>query len=130
MSRKTVLIVDDSRTARARVASVLLEGGFDVVEAVDGVDGHAKITSNSNLSLVVCDVNMPKMGGIEMLRLVRANPRNADLPIFMLSTEGQPELISRAKKAGATGWMVKPFQPRVFLAVVVKLTSRSPRVSC
>lgn len=123
MSKKTVLVVDDSPSARSRVTSVLAEGGFDVVEAVDGVDGHSKISSLEELSLVVCDINMPRMGGIAMLRLVKANPKHAHLPFIMLTTEGQPELIRTAKKVGAKGWMVKPFRPKLLLAAVTKLTS-------
>ncbi|MFK8001294.1 MAG: response regulator [Polyangiales bacterium] len=123
MNKKTVLVVDDSPSARACIRSVLAEGGFDVVEAVDGVDGHSKISTIDDLSLVVCDINMPRMGGIAMLRLVKANPKHANLPIILLTTEGQPELIRTAKKAGAKGWMVKPFRPKLLLAAVTKLTS-------
>lgn len=123
MKKKTVLVVDDSPSARSRIASVLSEGGFEVVEAVDGVDGHNKITTREDLSLVVCDINMPRMGGIAMLRLVKANPKHAHLPVIMLTTEGQPALIRTAKKIGAKGWMVKPFRPKLLLAAVTKLTS-------
>ncbi len=121
MGAKKVLIVDDSRTVRRHVASVLTAGGFDVTEAVDGVDGAEKIESTEDFSAVVCDVNMPRMSGIEMLERVKSDGKNAKLPIILLTTEGQPELIARAKRAGAKGWLVKPFRPNLLMAAVRKL---------
>lgn len=119
-----IMIVDDSFTVRQQVASTLTEAGFQVVEAVDGEDAHARIGAEAELALVICDVNMPKMNGLELLEKVRAEPRFATLPVLMLTTEGQPELIAKAKSLGARGWMVKPFKPEQLVAAAKKLTAR------
>lgn len=118
---KKILIVDDSRTVRQQLGGLLTEAGYEVVEAVDGVEGAETISVMPDLSLVICDVNMPKMSGVDMVALVKQDPRNAKLQVLMLTTEGQPALISRAKEAGARGWIVKPFKPDLLLATVRKL---------
>lgn len=120
MARK-VLVVDDSRTVRQQVGIVLRDAGYDVIEAADGLEGAEKISETPDVALVICDVNMPKMNGIEMLALVKKDARNASLNVLMLTTEGQPALIQRAKAAGARGWIVKPFKPELLLATVKKL---------
>jgi two-component system chemotaxis response regulator CheY len=115
----TILVIDDSDTLRQQVRQTLLGAGYEVVEASDGLDGLEKIRSSTNLSLVLCDINMPRMNGLEMLlELQREGSR---LPIIMLTTEGQPTLIQRARDAGAKGWIVKPFKPELLIAAVVKL---------
>ncbi len=119
---KKVLVVDDSSTVRQQVGLVLTQAGFQVVEAVDGVDGVNKIGSTPDLSLVICDVNMPQMNGIELVEKVMQDGKNAGLPILMLTTEGQASMIERAKKAGAKGWMVKPFKPDLLLAAANKIS--------
>jgi two-component system chemotaxis response regulator CheY len=118
---KKVLIVDDSRTVRQQLGIVLTEAGYEVVEATDGLDGAEKIAATSDLAMVICDVNMPRMNGIEMLTFLKQDPRNANLLVLMLTTEGQPALIARAKAAGARGWIVKPFKPDLLLGTVRKL---------
>jgi two-component system, chemotaxis family, chemotaxis protein CheY len=118
---KKVMVVDDSRTVRQQVGVVLREAGYDVVEAGDGLEGAEKIAATPDLALVICDVNMPRMNGIEMLALVKSDPKHANLNVLMLTTEGQPVLIQRAKAAGARGWIVKPFKPELLLATVKKL---------
>jgi two-component system chemotaxis response regulator CheY len=122
MSKK-VLVVDDSATVRQQVRLALAQSGFDVVEAVDGVDGQEKISATPDLKMVICDVNMPRMNGIDMIEAVAATGRHAALPIVMLTTEGQPALIQRAKAAGAKGWIVKPFKADLLVAAVQKLTA-------
>ena len=122
MSKK-VLVVDDSATVRQQVRLALAQSGFDVVEAVDGVDGKDKISSTPDIKMVICDVNMPRMNGIDMIEAVHATGRHAGLPIVMLTTEGQPALIQRAKAAGAKGWIVKPFKADLLVAAVQKLTA-------
>jgi two-component system chemotaxis response regulator CheY len=122
MSKK-VLVVDDSATVRQQVRLALAQSGFDVVEAVDGVDGQDKISSTPDIKMVICDVNMPRMNGIDMIEAVHATGRHAGLPIVMLTTEGQPALIQRAKAAGAKGWIVKPFKADLLVAAVQKLTA-------
>lgn len=119
---KKVLIVDDSATVREQVRDVLTVASFEVVEAVDGIEGAATIASRNDLAAVICDVNMPRMNGLDMLEAVRKDPKSATLPIVMLTTEGQHELVRRAKAAGAKGWIVKPFKPELLVAAVRKLT--------
>jgi two-component system, chemotaxis family, chemotaxis protein CheY len=121
MSKK-VLVIDDSATVRQQVRLALTQAGFDVVDAVDGVDGAAKIEAASDLSAVICDVNMPRKNGIEMLEEVRGGGRHAALPFLVLTTEGQPKLIQRAKAAGAKGWIIKPFKPELLVAALRKVT--------
>jgi two-component system, chemotaxis family, chemotaxis protein CheY len=118
---KKILIVDDSPTVRQQVRMALEGAGFDVEEAVDGMDGKERIGRNAQLAAVVCDVNMPRMNGIEMIESVKSDPRNGKLPIVMLTTEGQAALVKRAKAAGATGWMIKPFNASLLIATIKKL---------
>lgn len=120
MSRK-ILVVDDSSSVRRQVQMALAETGFTVLEASDGREGIELIEQHRDLALVICDVNMPRMSGLEMLEHVRADPANAALPIVMLTTEGRPGLIQQAKRAGARGWVIKPFKPHLLLAAVRKL---------
>jgi two-component system, chemotaxis family, chemotaxis protein CheY len=118
---KKILVVDDSRTVRQQVGAVLSEAGYEVVPAADGLEGAETIDNSADIALVICDVNMPNLSGIDMLELVKKNPKHATLNILMLTTEGQPEVIARAKAAGARGWIVKPFKPDLLLAAVKKL---------
>ncbi|HKY37954.1 MAG TPA: response regulator [Polyangiaceae bacterium] len=114
-------MVDDSRTVRQQLEAVLSEAGYEVVQASDGFEGAERIAAIRDLALVICDLNMPTMSGIDMLQLVKQEPRNADLFILMLTTEDQPAMMARAKAAGAKGWIVKPFKPDLLLATVRKL---------
>ena len=113
MSKK-ILIIDDSPSIRQQVSLCLTSGGYQVVEAQDGLDALEK---TGGCALAICDVNMPRMNGIEFVEKVGGQA----MPIVVLTTEGKPELIDRAKKAGAKGWMVKPFKPEQLLSVVKKL---------
>jgi two-component system chemotaxis response regulator CheY len=115
------LVVDDSATLRQEVSEVLTKVGFEVIEAADGHIGAEMINKDSAISVVICDVNMPRMNGIDMVRTVKSQPQNASLSILMLTTDGQPALIKKAKEAGAKGWIVKPFKPAQLVAVVQKL---------
>ena len=118
----TVLVIDDSATVRIFASRALLPAGFKVVEAVDGLDGLEKLEAlGANVSLVLCDVNMPRMSGIDFLETLAASERYTTggakrVPIIMLTTEGHPALIQRAKASGARGWMMKPFQPEQLVA--------------
>src|SRR5882672_11478975 len=98
---KRVIVIDDSKTERDQVRFVLEGAGYEVIEAVDGLDGFAKIRDLPDLSLAICDVNMPGMTGIGMLEALKSNGVNQKLPVVMLTTEGQPALIQKAKLAGA-----------------------------
>lgn len=118
----TVLVVDDSRMVRQQVSRALTDAGFSVVEAQDGVDALAKLAVTPDMALVVLDVNMPNMGGLELLERLRSSGQYAALPIVMLTTEGQPALMQQAKALGAKGWIIKPFKPELFVAAVRRLT--------
>lgn len=116
---KTIIVIDDSQTVREQVSIVLKEAGYDIVEAEDGWQGANAIRQNPEAVLAICDVNMPKLNGIEMLEFLKV--QSTSLPILMLTTEGKPELIDRARSCGAKGWMVKPFKPTMLLATVKKI---------
>src|SRR5262245_49840181 len=105
---KKIIIVDDSKALRQQLGSALTAAGFEAIEAVDGVDGLEKIRDHLDASLVICDVIMPRMSGLELLEAVRADGRFAALPILILTTEGERGLVRQAKRAGAAGWVVKP----------------------
>lgn len=120
MSKK-VLIVDDSRTIRQQVNFTLAKSGLTVIEAEDGKDGIEKLRANADISMIISDVNMPNMNGLEMVEAINADSSIAHPPIVMLTTEGSGELVDRAKKAGAKGWLVKPFKPDQLVAIVTKL---------
>lgn len=120
---KKIIVIDDSQTIREQVTTTLRQAGFTVFEAVDGADGAEVIERTPDAALVICDVNMPKKNGIELLEGLRQDPRFASLPVMMLTTEGRPQLIERARKAGAKGWLVKPFKADLLLAAVRKLTA-------
>jgi two-component system, chemotaxis family, chemotaxis protein CheY len=115
-----ILVVDDSMMIRQQVGRALAAAGFAVVEATDGVDALAKLAVTPDVGLVVCDLNMPRMGGIEFLEL--ANATGSTVPVVMLTTEGQREVIQRAKALGAKGWIIKPFKADLLIATAQKLT--------
>ena len=120
---KRVLVVDDSATVRQQVGLALQQAGYEIVEAVDGADGLSKLSSDSSISMVICDINMPRMNGLEMIEHIAQSKTIKKVPVVMLTTEGQPALIQRARQAGAKGWIVKPFKADLLLAAVNKLTA-------
>jgi two-component system chemotaxis response regulator CheY len=115
-----ILAVDDSPSMRALVRSTLEEAGFDVVSACDGVEALATARGKP-FGLVLADVNMPNMNGIELTREIRALPGYAFTPILILTTESGTDRKGEAKAAGATGWLVKPFEPAKLVATVRKV---------
>lgn len=120
---KTVLVVDDSPTVRQQVSMALKQAGFASVHATDGQEGLDALTGNpTGFAMVICDVNMPNMDGLEMVTKVKAKPEFTELPILMLTTEGHPSLVKRAKEAGAIGWVVKPFDAARLVQTVKHLT--------
>jgi two-component system chemotaxis response regulator CheY len=114
------MTVDDSASLRQMVNVVLRGGGYAVVEAKDGVDALA-LLEGRDLHLILTDINMPRMDGLELTRQVRAMPQHKFVPIVLLTTESHPEKKQEGKAAGATGWIVKPFTPDQLLAVVKKV---------
>jgi len=125
MSAK-VLVVDDSRAIRQLVGTALLQAGYEVIEAEDGQQGLSTISSERDIAMVICDVNMPNMNGLEMLAAVKAQANNSALPVLMLTTEGKADLIQQAKRCGAKGWIVKPFKPELLVSAVAKLIASRP----
>ncbi|HEX3594526.1 MAG TPA: response regulator [Polyangiaceae bacterium] len=122
----TIMVVDDSQMVRRQVSHALVAAGFDVVEAADGADALQQLTAIASPSLIVLDVNMPKMGGIEFLQTLRGKGQGAAMPaVVMLTTEGEPRLMQEAKALGAKGWIIKPFKPEMLVAAVQKLTQAS-----
>ena len=122
---KTIIVIDDSQVIREQVSIVLKQAGYDVVEAEDGMEGATAIRNHPNASLAICDVNMPKLGGLEMLEALKTQSTSTALPVIMLTTEGRPDLIERARASGAKGWMVKPFKPTMLLAAVKKIAGEA-----
>jgi two-component system chemotaxis response regulator CheY len=120
--RKKVLIIDDSASVRRQVSGVLVQAGFEVLEATDGLNGADQIRTQSDLALVICDVNMPKLNGLDMLESLKDVIAGRSLPVVMLTTEGQPDAMARAKRSGAKGWIVKPFKEHLLVGAVKKLT--------
>ena len=114
---KTILAVDDSVTMRQMVSFCLSDAGYRVIEAADGEEALAKLQTGG-ADLVITDLNMPRMDGIALIRAARALPALRGTPILMLTTESQAERKAEGQAAGATGWVVKPFQPEQLLRVI------------
>ena len=120
MADKKILAVDDSISIRKSISFVLTQEGYEVVEAVDGVDGLAK-AKEDKFNLVITDINMPNMDGIEMIKQIRQTEGYNFTPIITLTTENQGSKMQEGKAAGATGWIVKPFTSEKLLAIVKKI---------
>jgi len=123
MSDKYVLIVDDSATLRASVNYTLKEAGFDTLNAVNGKDGLDKLqqamSDGKQIAMIISDINMPIMDGITFIKEVKKTPFKFT-PILVLTTESQEEKKMEGKKAGASGWLVKPFKPEQLIYVTKK----------
>jgi two-component system chemotaxis response regulator CheY len=117
---KTILIVDDSASLRQVVRIALTGAGYEVIEAIDGLDGLAKLNGRK-VHLIISDVNMPNMDGIAFLRAAKALTDYRFTPIIMLTTESEEAKKREGQAAGAKAWMVKPFRPEQMLAAVAKL---------
>jgi len=117
---QTILTVDDSASVRQMVGFTLKNAGYEVVEAVDGRDGLAKLSAGG-IHMIITDLNMPGMDGIELIRKARAMAPYKFIPIILLTTESQDDKKKEGKKAGATGWIIKPFKPEQLLGVVKKV---------
>jgi len=117
---KTVLIVDDSESIREIVSFTLENEGFKVKVGVDGQDA-LKFLNGEKIDLIITDLHMPVMNGIELIRVVRNTPDYKMVPILFLTTESQTEKKMEAKEAGATGWIIKPFVPVKLIAAIHKV---------
>lgn len=117
---KTILAVDDSGSLRQMVAFSLKAAGYQVIEAVDGVDGLEKAKVQV-VDLVLTDQNMPRMDGLTLIKSLRALPSYQRVPILMLTTESGDEMKMKGRAAGANGWLVKPFDPQKLIEVVKKV---------
>ena len=119
----SILAVDDSASMRQMVSFTLKGAGYDVVEAADGVEA-LHLAKGRSVNLVITDVNMPKMDGIALIRELRALPSYKFTPLLMLTTESGAEKKQVGKAVGATGWIVKPFNPDQLLNTVKKVLGR------
>ena len=117
---KQILTVDDSASVRQMVSFTLRKAGYEVTEAVDGQDALGKI-GKAKFDLIITDLNMPKVDGIQLITGVRKTTGCSFVPVLMLTTESQAEKKDAGRKAGATGWIVKPFNAEQLVAVVQKL---------
>lgn len=117
---KMIMTVDDSASVRQMVSFTLENAGYDVIAAEDGKDALAKI-NGAGVKMVITDLNMPNMDGIELIKALRTEAAYKFIPIVFLTTESQDSKKQEGKAAGATGWIVKPFKPDQLLGVVKKV---------
>jgi two-component system chemotaxis response regulator CheY len=117
---KRIMTVEDSTSLREMISFTLGDAGYEVAQAKDGQDALAKL-SEFKADLIITDLNMPNMNGIELTRSLRNNPMYRFVPIIFLTTESQVQKKQSAKEAGATGWIAKPFKPDQLLQVVRKV---------
>jgi two-component system chemotaxis response regulator CheY len=115
-----IMVIDDSNSMRALVKHALVSAGHEVIEAVDGEDALVRART-ATVDLFLCDVNMPRLDGLSLVKRLRGMAQFKFSPILMLTTEIDPEKKRIAKEAGATGWLVKPFQPDQLLATIRKV---------
>jgi len=118
---KIALTVDDSKTIREMVSFTLKNEGYEVLEAEDGKDA-INVLSGKEVNVIITDLNMPNMDGLELIRNLRADPKYKFTPILMLTTEGDATKKQQGKDAGATGWIVKPFNPEKLIQVISKVS--------
>lgn len=117
-----ILAVDDSRTMRDMLRLALSEAGFEVHLAEDGIQG-LEVLATSNPQVIITDINMPRLDGFGFIQAVRAREDFKGVPILTLTTESAPELKQRARDAGATGWIVKPFNKEKLISVIQRVAA-------
>ncbi len=115
---KRIMTVDDSPTVRQMLRLTLEDAGYEVVEAVNGADALRKLDEGEKIDMLITDLNMPNMDGIELIRSVRKDTARRFMPIIMLTTETQESKRQEGKAAGASGWLVKPFKAQQVLGIV------------
>lgn len=122
-----IVIVDDSPTIRMGLRKSIDPLGYEVVAAEDGLDGIEKIKSNLPVDLVITDVNMPRMDGLNMSRELKSMPETKDIPILVLTTEGSVKMKQEGKEIGVMGWIVKPFQAEIIRKAVEAVIEKSKK---
>lgn len=120
---KSILIVDDSSMMRLILTKTLEPAGYKVFEAVDGLEAFEKIKNGIIPNLIICDINMPNLNGIEFVRKIKTELQVNYIPIIMLTTETSQQMKEEGKSVGVKAWMVKPFEPTRLLSAVEKLIS-------
>lgn len=118
---KKIMVVDDSATIRMSLKTILTNAGFEIVQASDGEEALKMLQDGTKPDLIITDINMPKMGGLELIKNVRKLPRLRFVPILALTTESAQEKRDEARKNGATGWIVKPVKGADLLGVIKKV---------
>lgn len=119
--KRAILIIDDSSATRQQLSAMLSAAGFEVIEAADGQLGLAAADAAPQLSLVLCDVHMPNMNGLEFVEKFRPKERFPQVPVVMLTTDDTRDAIARAKRAGACAWIVKPFNPDLLTSAIRRI---------
>ena len=120
---KTILTVDDSRTMRDMLRLALTDAGYAVVQADDGQAGVEALAQIGVFDVIITDINMPRMDGFGFIHEIRKHPVHRATPILVLTTESEPVKKQRARDAGATGWIVKPFDPARLVGAVNRVSS-------
>jgi len=119
---KIVLTVEDSRTMRDMLRLALVDAGFEVIQAEDGVHG-LEVLQGAHPHVIITDINMPRMDGYGFMQGVRSDPQHRAVPILVLTTESSAEKKLRARDAGATGWIVKPFDPQKLVDAINRVAA-------
>jgi two-component system chemotaxis response regulator CheY len=119
--KRTILIIDDSSATRQQLSAMLSLAGFDVIEAADGQLGLAAVDAAPQLTMVLCDVHMPNMNGLEFVEKFRPKDRSPQVPVVMLTTDDTRDAIARAKRAGACAWIVKPFNSELLTSAIRRI---------
>ena len=119
---KLILTVDDSKTMRDMLRLALTDVGHRVIQAEDGVRGTETLSDAGRVDVIITDINMPRMDGYGFIEHVRRDPQNQSTPILVLTTESEPTKRQRARDAGATGWIVKPFDPVKLIAAIRRVS--------
>ena len=122
MTPKTILTIDDSRTMRELLRAALDKAGFTVIQAEDGVHG-LEVLGGSEPDAIITDINMPRMNGLEFIEAVRADETRRAIPIIVLTTESDAAKKDRARRAGATGWIVKTFDPTKLVSAINRVVA-------
>ena len=119
-----ILVVDDSEIIRVQLKADLESAGHQVVEAADGIQGLKALDANTDVNLVISDVNMPEMDGLTMCEKLHGNPAFSHIPIIMLTTQSSTDMKTRSKENGVIAWVTKPYKSKALLAGTEKILSR------